>query len=317
MFHKNIIQNTDNIHTPFNWVVADEAARLALVPIAADLYKALWQVDTGAVYILTNISPIVWNEISGNANSSRETLTADRIYYVRTDGDDTNNGLTDDAAGAFLTIQAAIDAAVAIDGRVFNITIQLRDGTYAGAVISSPFMTKGVVKILGNVTTPANVITDRIQAGNGAALLVESLKLTSASSFNLYVYNNGSIQFKDVQFDTATAAHMRASAGGILQAVGNYSIVGAAPAHWQVILSGAILVGGRTITLTGTPNFSTAFADAAINGSMETYSNVFIGTASGKRYNITTNGSIQTYGASTTAFPGTIAGTLATGGVYA
>lgn len=58
------------IHTPFNWVVANAAARNALVVTAADVYKCCWQVDTGTLYILTNHSPMTW---SANANSITST----------------------------------------------------------------------------------------------------------------------------------------------------------------------------------------------------------------------------------------------------
>ncbi|MEQ8282904.1 MAG: DUF2793 domain-containing protein [Parvibaculum sp.] len=62
----------------------------------------------------------------------REPLTASRTYCVRTDGDDANDGLVNDAGGAFLTIQHALDVIYGtLDLAGFNVTIQLAAATYA------------------------------------------------------------------------------------------------------------------------------------------------------------------------------------------
>lgn len=48
------------IHAPHNWVVADEAARLALTPAATDLGKYCWQRSDESQWFLVAHAPAVW-----------------------------------------------------------------------------------------------------------------------------------------------------------------------------------------------------------------------------------------------------------------
>src|SRR5688500_2241633 len=88
----------------------------------------------------------------------REILTASRTYYVRTAGNDSNDGLSDTSSGAFLTIQRAVDeVANTLDINAQEVVIQVADGAYNAPVALRPFLGTGPVTIRGNVTTPANV----------------------------------------------------------------------------------------------------------------------------------------------------------------
>ena len=65
----------------------------------------------------------------------REVLTANRTYYVRTDGSDSNDGLANTAGGAFLTIQKAINIVSALDIGTYTVTMQVGAGTYTAGEI--------------------------------------------------------------------------------------------------------------------------------------------------------------------------------------
>ncbi|TKT73671.1 DUF2793 domain-containing protein [Afipia massiliensis] len=70
-------------------------------------------------------------------SGGREVLTANRTYYVRTDGSNSNDGLSNASGGAFLTLQKAIDIVAALDLSIYNVTIQVGSGTYtSGAAVN-------------------------------------------------------------------------------------------------------------------------------------------------------------------------------------
>lgn len=251
----------------------------------------------------------------------REKLTAARTYYVRTDGNDANTGLANTSGGAFLTIQKAVNVVVnEIDAAGYGVTIQLGDGTYtAGATLGKVFGAENVsVVIQGNAVTPSNVVISTTSAAGITANFagdwhVKDLKLQTTTSGYGLVSNYGSLlRYSNIVFGACASGHMSASNTGALRAEGNYSIVGAAPSHWYLSQDGRLTCASRTITITGTPAFSSAFAVLTLHANCVITGNTYTGSATGKRYDV----SRLAYCNSGVTLPGDVAGTTATGGLY-
>jgi hypothetical protein len=252
---------------------------------------------------------------------TRELLTAARTYYVRTDGNDSNSGLENTAGGAFLTIQKAVDVALnTLDFGGFNVIIQLGDGTYTtGANIVGPQVGRGTLTIQGNATTPGNVVISTTNAhgialDRGALVSVRDLELRTATSGVALRVSQAHASVTNVIFGAAATFHMQAY-GGLLS-LNNYTIAGSTPVHLHVSFGGTAYIENKTITLTGTPNFSTSFAYLEMCGVFRAQSVTFSGSATGIRYYALMNAAIQTLGGGANYLPGNQAGQLSTGGQY-
>ena len=257
-------------------------------------------------------------------NSGREKLSANRIYYVRTDGNDTNNGLANTAGGAFLTIQKAIDTTAALDLSIYDVTIQIADGTYTGAVVLKSTVGAGRVIIQGNSTIPANVVisTTSNNAFFASALIgaytLKAFKVqTTTSGSCVYIEKGSALTVDGLNFGACASVHVILDSNSYLSFASNYTISGGAAYHVYSSDSSAIIyLGGITVTLIGTPAFSAYFAFATDAGAIRCIAVTFSGAATGQRFYVTNNGVINTSGAALNYFPGSIAGLQAFGGVY-
>jgi hypothetical protein len=249
------------------------------------------------------------------SGGGRDTLTEARTYYVATTGSDSNDGLS--SGSPFATIQKAVDVVCSLDLSIYQATIQLADGTYtAGATLKSYVGALPPI-IQGNATTPANVVlnvTGTCVTADGGSWAITNCKL-QATSMGLRANIGASIFFSGVNFG-ACFIHVFA-AGGFLEATGNYAISGAAIRHISCGFGGRFFAANMTLTITGTPAFSDAFAYVEETSVCYIYSMTFSGSATGKRYNVRTNALLQTYGGGSTYLPGNVSGTTATGGQYA
>lgn len=254
----------------------------------------------------------------------REVLTANRDYYVRTDGSDSNNGLTDSPSGAFLTIQKALDVAGTLDFSIYNVTINVGAGTFSGtgSSILKAFAGSGTLNIIG-----AGAGSTTISRTSGTCFYgdhtfckyrISDMKLqTTTSGDCIFLFGPGLLNHSGIEFGTSAGTHLRAEQGASLVAIGNYSISGNATYHMTAGLHSRINSSGRTVTTSSTPAFSIAYAGSNRLSYVLANGMTFTGTgATGLRYIAISGGYIDTNGGGASYFPGSSAGSTSTGGTY-
>lgn len=244
----------------------------------------------------------------------REVLTANRTYYARSDGSDSNTGLVDSAGGAFLTLQKAVDTVAALDIQTFTVTIQARTATFASVTVTGPWVGSGTVILLGDTTTPANVLIN--SAGNcitvqkGGRLNVRGLKLT-AGSIGLYANSNGTITVDGLMdFGACSSYHAYATTAGSILFTSSWNTTGGAFASLGAQSGGVIDISSRSTTVTNTPAWASAYCSISLNALLIANAYTFSGAATGSRYSASTGGGVFTASGPTAAyFPGNAAGT--------
>lgn len=262
--------------------------------------------------------------LAANAASLIGQITANANYYVRSDGSDINDGLSNSSAGAFLTIQAAIDHAASFGGSIFNVTINVADGTYTSPVILKSYIGSGTWSIIGNVTTPSNVVISTTSAGAISATnilgawTVKGMKVqtTTAGHGVSVLGTNTNVLLDNFEFGAMAAgySHMLSQEGADVQLGPTYAISGGAFDHLFASNQGMINAAGSAVTITNTPvltNWLRAQRGAGLQYSGVTTAGAI--SAGCKKYVATMNAWIET-GAGT--IPGTVAGTTATGGQF-
>lgn len=251
---------------------------------------------------------------------SRETLAANRTYYVRTDGNNANSGLANTSGAAFLTIQKAVDTVASLDLSIWQATIQIADGTYTAGATMRPYVGALPPIIQGNATTPANVLVNASAAvftNAGAGIWqINDLKLSTSSSHGLHVGNGGTIRFQNLDFGTIAGYQMFSGPASSIVATGSYAVSGNADIH--VASTGFISLVGATVTYIGSRAFNTANFLAGRGAVVDCYGMSFVNGASvsGPRYVANHNGVLFTNGGGANYFPGSSAGVVSTGGLY-
>lgn len=228
-------------------------------------------------------------------------VTADafaaRQLYVRSDATSNNNDGGENTVGrAFKTISAAVAFLTtklpynpANADAIGGWKISVADGSYAEIVKlgNHPYVN---VTLEGNLSTPANCTiagpADAVTAiGTDAAWIIQGFKITAAAGSGLRVEQGAALSFQTLNFASCSASHILSKNGATVIAIGGYTISGNAGFHVDVQRGSRIEVDTRTVTISGTPAFTT-FArvwDVSIYySSGSTYS----GSVTGAKYDV-------------------------------
>lgn len=262
-----------------------------------------------------------FRRIAGMRAALASNLT---LYVDGASGNDANDGLSP-GAGAFATIQKAVDAAASLDLGIYAVTIDVAAGTYTAPVVLKSLAGAGHVAIVGDESTPSNVVVSTTSAdcfGNGAFVgeyRIRGFRLSTTTGGNcINAQGSGArIQWRNVEFSACAASHIQATAQAWAAAEGNYSIIGNAARHLVVNGQSFISLSATTITLAGTPAFSAQFVLAATMGIANIPSGnvTFTGGATGARYSaISAGGIVVNTGAPNSFLPGNSNGSITSPG---
>lgn len=263
----------------------------------------------------------------------REKLTAPRTYYVRTDGNDNNDGLSNAAGGAFLTIQKAVNVAIGtLDTNTYDVTIQIADGTYSATGSNSVVIVKGnlfgggQLTLQGNTTTPSNVVLSAASGhciqvtGNlgGPAINIKGMKVTSTSGYGVIAGLNGgggAAFLSSFEFGACGANQARATGtNSLIDISGSITVSGNAGQWLQADSQSYIQLHDATVTFSGTLTYSTRVVTATLAGVFRAFTITWAGTYAsvvGTKYLCELNSVMQLNGVT---IPGNTGGSALSGG---
>lgn len=244
--------------------------------------------------------------------------------YVRQNGNDSNDGLTEATAVASISRAQAIlhtldfgntSAQINVGEGTFDITNVLFTRVplcQSFAILSGAG--KGKTILTAGVPKPDN--QGRIEPAANWQFKNLTLRGTAAG-YQVLQVNNGNLVLKNVAVETtvtATVPLIVSSNRGTLALVG-CSFSGTA-SHFVGADNVSLVYIKESTTFSGTVTMATVYA-ARNSLFLITEDGSVSGKVTGPRYQVVQNGVIFTRGGGPNYFPGTTAGTSATGGVYA
>lgn len=244
------------------------------------------------------------------------------LYVNGSTGSNSNDGLT--VGNPFLTLQKAWNLVMAdYDLNDHQVTIH-QAGTNTDQLLAtgSPVGAQAATPITIDVQGTWSVVNKSCVIANSTQVAITGTGTLAATGGGLaqgaaiLALNAAVVTFSGISFGTCAQGHIIATQGGVVAAGGNYKITNNAPYHVVLSYGASAQISFLTLTLTGTPAFSGAFAFVDSCSSLNAIGDVFTGSATGTRYSATNNGVIATSGGGGSYLPGNAAGSVATGGQY-
>lgn len=246
-------------------------------------------------------------------------LTQDLSLYVSSTGSDSNDGLS--AATAFQTIQRAVTVLrtrYLLCG--YTVIINVADGTYVENVSMSG-VTGGTVRFVGSTSAIwRNTAGWLLTVVEGNTVQISGFTLGGGATVNgILMTNRGLCYFQGGHvFAAMNGYQIIVTRNSVCIVSGNYSITGGASSHYGIFDGGQLTILSVTVTLTGAPAFNICFAGVGRGGGINGGDVVFTfsGAGTGQRYQVYANGVIWVNGKGQNIFPGSVAGSVITGGSY-
>lgn len=279
-------------------------------------YVLVWD-SVAQVFVQVPLSYIV----------GREQLTADRSYFVRPDGNDANNGLTNDHAGAFLTIGRAMQVLATLDCAFYNVKVSVADGTYNEQVVLPQMLGSGTFTLEGNTTTWSNcIITQGLNTPTvrftGLNWRVGGFRINNTfvggdqnPAVQCDANSSGGVYSIDFGANNGSCGHIFC-VGGSLDVSYDYTVSGDSTSFFlQAYGAGSHVFFYGNVTAIGTRNFN-GFVGALDLAEIEGCCGTFTGIFTGQRYVSVSNSVIETFGSGPNYFPGNAPGVTDGEGLY-
>ncbi|WP_199091548.1 hypothetical protein [Bosea sp. ASV33] len=246
-------------------------------------------------------------------------VTGNLTFYVRTDGNDNNDGSADTAAKAFATPQGAVNYITrTFAAGTSTATISIAAGTYPGVAVQ---WTPLPLQFLGTGAGLSTIINNTSTAG--AALVVQSGRASaqniqfnnSTTAFCVWAFGSGAaVTLISCGYGNSLNGSVAATFGGSVILYGSGHVINNTsnkPRFLFAESNGVLAVDTDalvTFTLVGNPGFTSAFITVAGSSSAAMVNARFSGSGRGLRYLVSRTSNINTAGGGANFFPGDTAG---------